>query len=91
MLILSRKTGQSLIIGDNIEILITDISGDKVKLGINAPREIQVLRKELVQTVQSNREAVMNVTSDVLRQLAANINREAIKPHPEQETQQPEQ
>ena len=47
MLILSRKAGQSLMLGDGIEITITEISGDKVKLGISAPADVKVYRKEL--------------------------------------------
>ena len=45
MLILSRKAGQSLMFGDGIEITITEISGDKVKLGIAAPADVKVYRK----------------------------------------------
>lgn len=73
MLILTRKVGQSLVIGDNIEIVITEMSGDKVKIGINAPKEIIVLRKELCQTMDANRQAVQVVSSDALRGLAANF------------------
>lgn len=52
MLILTRKKDESIIIGDNIEIIITDISEDKVKIGINAPRNMKVFRKELLIEVQ---------------------------------------
>lgn len=57
MLVISRKTSESILIGDNIEIIISDISNDKVKLAINAPREISILRKELVETIQQNEQA----------------------------------
>lgn len=70
MLILSRKSGQSFVIGDNIEITITEIAGDKVKVGISAPKEIPVLRKELCQTMDANRQAVRTVSGDALRGLA---------------------
>lgn len=73
MLILARKTGESLVIGDNIEITITEVSGDKVKIGITAPKEITVLRKELCQTVDANRQAAAAVSGDALRLLAANF------------------
>lgn len=76
MLVLSRKAGQSLVIGDNIEITITEISADKVKIGISAPKEIQILRKELCQTVEENRQAARNVPDSALRLLAANMRRE---------------
>lgn len=73
MLILARKTGESLMIGDNVEITITEVSGDKVKVGITAPKEITVLRKELYQTVDANRLAAAAVSGDALRRLAANF------------------
>lgn len=47
MLILTRKLNESIIIGDNIEITITAIEGDQVKLGIKAPKQIDVHRKEI--------------------------------------------
>lgn len=47
MLVLSRKSGERIVIGDNIEVEIVRISGDKVRLGILAPKEVIVLRKEL--------------------------------------------
>ncbi len=53
MLVLSRKAGESVMIGD-IEVKITEVSGDRVKIGIQAPREYKIMRKELCQTVESN-------------------------------------
>jgi carbon storage regulator len=52
MLVLTRRTDESLNIGDSITITILAIDGDKVKLGINAPREITILRHEIFQAVQ---------------------------------------
>ena len=52
MLVLTRRTDESLNIGDSITITILSIEGDKVKLGINAPREITILRHEIFQAVQ---------------------------------------
>lgn len=47
MLVMSRKKNQKIIIGDNIEIMIVDVKGDKVRLGIECPREIPVHRQEV--------------------------------------------
>ena len=47
MLVLSRSRDESIMIGDDVEITIVDVRGDKVRLGINAPREVSVHRKEV--------------------------------------------
>lgn len=84
MLILTRKSGQSFQIGDNITVTITEISGDRVKIGIEAPREMRVLREELQQTMSSNREAVIDVKGDTLRALAATLHLPAAKKLPQE-------
>ena len=58
MLIITRKKGESLMIGDDIEIIVSKIDDGSVKFGINAPKDIQILRKELYEEVeQENKEA----------------------------------
>jgi carbon storage regulator len=52
MLVLSRQRDQSIIIGDNIVITVVDIRGDKVRLGIDAPTEIPVHRREVYEAIQ---------------------------------------
>lgn len=52
MLILSRKINESIIIGDNIEVMVVEIKGDQVKLGINAPREVSLYRGEIFEAIQ---------------------------------------
>ena len=59
MLILSRKAGESLILDGGIEIKITEIYGDKVRIGIDAPPQVKVYRKELYATIQENQSAAM--------------------------------
>jgi len=54
MLVLSRKEKQSFLIGDDIEITVLEISGDKAKIAISAPKEITILRKELAEAKQAN-------------------------------------
>lgn len=48
MLVLTRKREQSIVIGDNVEIMVLGVSGDKVRFGITAPREVEVFRKEVI-------------------------------------------
>ena len=52
MLVLSRKINQSIVIGDNIEIMLVDIRGDQIKLGINAPKSVKIFRKEVYEEVK---------------------------------------
>jgi carbon storage regulator len=51
MLVLSRKKGQTLIIGDEIVVTILEVDGDKVKLGVEAPRSVSVYRKEVYDAI----------------------------------------
>ena len=57
MLILSRKIDQAIKIGEDIEIAITKIEGDSVKIGITAPRSIAILRKEILEEMESSNKA----------------------------------
>ncbi len=52
MLVLSRRKDESIMIGDDVEITIVDIRGDKVRLGITAPRNISVHRREVYEAIQ---------------------------------------
>ncbi len=52
MLVLARKLNESIMIGDDIEIVIVDIKGDQIKLGIKAPKKIAVHRKEIYEEIQ---------------------------------------
>ena len=52
MLVLSRKKDQAIMIGDNIELTIIEVQGDQVKIGINAPKNVSIYRKELFVEIQ---------------------------------------
>lgn len=59
MLALSRKKNEAIIINNNVEITILEVKGDQVKIGIAAPKEVPVYRKEVyIQIQEANREAV---------------------------------
>jgi carbon storage regulator len=53
MLVLARKTGQSIVINDDIELLVIEVRGDQVRLGINAPKNVPVHRKELLEQIRA--------------------------------------
>ena len=73
MLALTRKKGESIIIGDDIEVVILGVQGDYVKLGINAPKSISVHRREIYeQIVEINKEAVENSDINKLNSLFKN-------------------
>ena len=59
MLVLTRKKDEAVVIGDDIEIIISEISEDKVKIAIKAPKNIKIFRKELIKAVEDeNRKSV---------------------------------
>jgi len=65
MLVLARKLNESIMIGEDVEIVIIDIKGDQVKLGIKAPRKVMVHRKEIFEDIKGqNIEASRSVSFD---------------------------
>jgi carbon storage regulator len=88
MLVLSRQKDETIIIGDDIEITVVDIRGDKVRLGVSAPKEISVHRKEVYDAIRrENREAAQVKPEDLPSGLGK------IKPNlpPPQQSQNPNQ
>lgn len=67
MLILSRKLNESINIGDQIEISVIDIKGDQVKLGIKAPREVKVYRREVYEAIQRENKAAARTGKELPR------------------------
>lgn len=64
MLVLSRKKDEKIIIGDNITVMVIEIRGDKVRLGIDAPKEVSVHRQEVYEAIRRESEAGGNSTSN---------------------------
>jgi carbon storage regulator len=74
MLILSRKEGESIVIGDNITVKIVSAEKGVVKIGIDAPKEVTILRSELVEAVENaNREASLKVDDSLLQDLFSKL------------------
>ena len=72
MLVLARKLNESIMIGDDIEVVIIDIKGDQVKLGIRAPKRVTVNRKEIYEEIQQENIAAVSseFNPDKLRELS---------------------
>lgn len=73
MLVLSRKKDQSIMIGEDIEITILAIEGDQIKLGINAPRSIEIQRKEIFLAIKEENSKAANAQVDLLKQLTGSF------------------
>ena len=69
MLVLSRQKDQTIMIGDDVEITVVDIRGDKVRLGISAPSKIPVHRKEVYEAIKRENQEAANVSPDDISKL----------------------
>ncbi len=70
MLALSRKKNEAIVVNNNIEITILEVKGDQVKIGINAPKEVPIYRKEVyLQIQEANKEAMAADGMEALKNL----------------------
>lgn len=76
MLVLTRKTGESILIGNDIEITITQIKGDQVKLGIKAPKHVEIHRKEIWLDIQRENAEASSGVQDLFGMLSKLKNEE---------------
>ncbi|MCB1168290.1 MAG: carbon storage regulator CsrA [Leptospiraceae bacterium] len=77
MLVLARKINESIMIGDDIEVVVVDIKGDQVKLGIRAPRNVAIHRTEIYQEIQEqNKQAAQSAAPDQVRDLRKLLGKE---------------
>ena len=74
MLVLSRQRDESIIIGDNIVVTIVDVRGDKVRLGIEAPREVSVHRREVYEAIQRENQQAAKIRPDDARRISDNAH-----------------
>jgi carbon storage regulator len=70
MLVLSRQRDESIMIGDDVQITIVDIRGDKVRLGIVAPTEVPVHRKEVYDAIQRENQKAASVSVEEVAKVA---------------------
>ena len=70
MLVISRKPGESLVISDQIKVTVLNCSGDKITIGIEAPKEIKIVRQELLETIEANRASAERIGSGDYNQIA---------------------
>ena len=69
MLALARKVNESIILNDNIEVTVLEVKGDQVKIGINAPKDVPIYRKELFVQIQEANAAAATVNPAALGEL----------------------
>lgn len=72
MLVLTRKPGERIVIGDNIVLTVVEAKGDNIRIGIEAPREVKIFRGEIFEAIASeNRQAALQIDLDDLDRLTA--------------------
>ncbi len=70
MLVLTRRSGESVMIGDDVVITVLEVRGDVIRLGIRAPREVQVHREEIYRELQASNQEAASPSDDAVRALA---------------------
>lgn len=75
MLVIKRKVGESILLGEDIEIVVSEVIGDKVKIAIDAPKEVKIMRRELKDTSDFNRTAISAVGIANLKELNKRIKK----------------
>ncbi|XBO86000.1 carbon storage regulator CsrA [Bacillus licheniformis] len=71
MLVLSRKLNEAIQIGDDIEVKIISVDGDQVKIGIDAPKHIEIHRKEIYLAIQEENSRAASISNDLLAKLSS--------------------
>ena len=79
MLVLTRKKGQSLMIGNDIEISLVDIQGDQVRIGINAPKSVPIHRKEIFEEIREENRLAVASNNQNISELNLKLNHDKIE------------
>ena len=77
MLVLSRRVGESIVIGDDVTVTVLDVRGDVVRVGIQAPRSVTVHREELLRELEETNRAAASASEDAVASLAAQLGKRA--------------
>lgn len=72
MLVISRKTGEGVVIDGEIKITVLEVTKDRVRLGVDAPKDIKIVRSELFDTEKLNLEAASSVSAALLEEIFKN-------------------
>jgi carbon storage regulator len=76
VLILTRRVGESIVVGDDIVLTVFEVRGDAVRIGIDAPRSVRVNRKEVYEEIQRSNEQAVSTSDDALDALRTAIDAE---------------
>lgn len=79
MLILSRRTGESIVIANNVTVTVLEVRGDQIRLGVDAPREVQVHREEVFRQLEAENTTAAS-SADAAKRLVARMPRNARPP-----------
>ncbi len=80
MLVLSRRVGESLVIGDNVTVTVLEVRGDVVRIGIDAPRSVAVNRAELLAELEARNQAAASPSETAVASLAAQLRERPTPP-----------
>ncbi len=77
MLVLTRKVNQSIVIGDEIEVIVLEVRGEQVRIGVRAPKSITVHRKEIYEQIRQENLSAASVSTDDLSTLQRQLSQES--------------
>lgn len=77
MLVLTRKVNQSIVIGDEIEVIVLEVRGEQVRIGVRAPKTITVHRKEIYEQIRQENLSAASVSTDDLSTLQRQLSQES--------------